>query len=454
MKKLLKYLAISFLVAVLSLPLWAQMVVPTIPAGGGAGVSNPSSIAGLYCLLTGCTIDPGPFVVNGEFEVNNSLISACGGVGPCTAGPAFLDRVGIHTNAPITDLDVNGSVNIGTSFATFDHIATTAGINTSAGTDASIPLQIGGAIQVQSSATACGPAQKGALQNDLTGNFQSCNQNEWWTINSGVYSLPVAATSTVEMTGGSIECNGVFGDCVDGDEVNEIRAAGGSIGACTKVIAGTGMIFRSPCASSSVTSRKIWGGKDCVEFQQNRTADFFACPTSWAPAIQPYSACFVGLPLPMSDAKGAAAVNFCGAAPNANRECGFYFEDSAITMQIQTGLGSTGRNVIQDLNRGAIAGDLIVSCYSVADVGGVNPSGIIARSGGIRGAAGFDQNFGGTADGPRTWNIGGAGNGAAGTQPNFQGYILGIYAWQNITLTAAQLDETMDKLLLQYRSYN
>jgi hypothetical protein len=454
MKKLFKYLAISVLVAVLSLPLWAQMVVPTIPAGGGAGVSNPSSIAGLYCLLTGCTIDPGPFVVNGEFEVNNSLISACGGVGPCTAGPAFLDRVGIHTNAPITDLDVNGSVNIGTSFATFDHIATTAGINTSAGTDATIPLQIGGAIQVQSSATVCGPAQKGALQSDVSGNFQSCNQDEWWTINSGgPNSFPVAATSAMEMTGGNLECNGSFGDCVDGDEVESLRAQGTSVGTCSKVIAGTGMKFRSPCASSSVTSRKLLGGRDCVEFEGNRTADFFACSSPWGPSSS-YSACFVGQPFRQGDMKDAAAINFCGNGGTANLECGFYFAKSGYDMQIQTADFSLNANLIQNLNTAPIAGELIVSCYSVTDVGGVNPSGILARSGGLRGAAGFDQNPTGTARQPRTWNVGGAGTGATGTQPLFQGYILGIYGWINTALTEDELDETVDKLLLQYRSYN
>jgi hypothetical protein len=152
--------------------------------------------------------------------------------------------------------------------------------------------------------------------------------------------------------------------------------------------------------------------------------------------------------------KDAAAINFCGNGGTANLECGFYFAKSGYDMQIQTADFSLNANLIQNLNTAPIAGELIVSCYSVTDVGGVNPSGILARSGGLRGAAGFDQNPTGTARQPRTWNVGGAGTGATGTQPLFQGYILGIYGWINTALTEDELDETVDKLLLQYRSYN
>lgn len=441
-------------VAVLSLPLWAQMVVPTVPAGGGAGSFNPASITGLYCLLTGCEINPGPFIVNGEFEVNNNLISACGGVGPCTAGPAYQDRVGINTATPATELDVNGSVTIGSLFTVFDSVNNTIGVNVAPGTDSTIPLLLRGGIQINNTPTACGATQEGSLQSTLVGSLQYCNGDDWITAVSFDQNTGIAPFVDLAMEVANLECNGAFGDCVDGDEVNAIRdIATGNLGTCTKNAPGTGMIFRNPCALNQSPERIQAGGASCIEMQFNRTANFFNCSAA-LPPFPRYSVCGVFLPYQWTDAKGAAAVNWA-AIPGlggAGVEAGFYQADNLYPMAVTArGIPAGGGGEVSGLLPSQLGGPLVIACATVMDTGGVNPSGLEAVAGGWSGQAGLPTTGVGTI--PVGVNIGGAGTGAAGTQDLWRGRFLAWYMYDQALQPDPQLQTLINYLQLKFRSY-
>lgn len=467
MKRILKYLGVSFLVVVLSLPLWAQMVVPTVPAGGGGGAFNGGGLPGLYCLLTGCTIDPGPFIVNGEFEVNNALISACGGAGPCTAGPAYQARVGINTSTPSVLLDVNGSVNFGSLFAQFDAINNTIGVNIAPGTDSTIPLLVNGGVSFGGTPTACSPSIAGSIKTN-SGELNWCDGAQWWDVLKPTSPLPTPITGLFEVTSAVLDCGGGYGSCSDGDQIQAMEGfVGGASVNCPVVVAGGGpvppsnIVYRSPCYTGN-------NRFDCLEFRNNVQSGTNTQRQTWLdcasglPADQTYTVCAVG-----QTYEGFGAFPMKGgvlANPNGVTGVGVDGQGGFIVLDSDKGpsFGLMSGNVSAP-NKGALlisdaSGPLLtglkVLCYSVDRAGGPPAiANFTTRVNGWRGAGGSIDEEGSGVIVSNTLDVQiGGGDASAYSQPMFNGLFAGFWYFRD-EFTAAQLDQTILHFMGKFRQH-
>ena len=472
MKKILLYCGISFFAFVLSIPLLAQMVVPTTPGSAGSGTFNPSSIVGLYCALTGCTIDPGPLVINGELEVNNALISACGGAGPCTSGPAYIDRVGINTSTPSVLLDVNGSANIGSLFAQFDAVNNTIGVNTSPGTDSTIPLKIGGGATFSSTPTACTAANAGSIKSN-GGELNWCDGDQWWDVLKPTTGLPTPITGLFEVNGADLDCGGGFGSCNDGDQIRAMQGTlgGGSVN-CPVTWSGapappppSNIIYRSPCTTGN-------NRFDCLEFRNNVAPGTNTQRQTWLdcasniPADQTYTVCAVGAAFEgfgNFNMKGGVMVNPNGVngppPAGVDGQGGFIVLDSdsegptISLMGGQEAAPNAGPYLIGD-TAGPLLSGLKVMCYAVNRNGG--PPAIAEfepRVNGWRGLGGSidREGTGVIVDDTDDVQIGGSDNGSY-SQPYFNGYFAGFWYFRD-QFTPAQLDQTMLHFMGKFRQF-